>query len=279
MHFYGLPRPENLNDASRLTFNNMKRLVYLGISLAACALCFVMVRTPPVKKAGIAVDEAQRRLRAFESGSVTLKSITGNQQSDRLLLEYYESGTNEITDKMKLPISGALMAFGKYREGGKLAGEYVQVYSNDSRGWKILGAAHALSGEYEEAFAAVTNSVRLGDKDCLARMMYLALKLDRLEMGKEIAPALLQFKDETLADKGECGDMVVGLCVYSLQANDSAFFYKAIRGISLDQILSREDLRELVKEGCGRFKDPQGDKLLREIEEHKATGTKTEEHK
>ena len=38
------------------------------------------------------------------------------------------------------------------------------MYSNDSRGWKILGAAHALCGEYEEAYAAATNSVRLGDK-------------------------------------------------------------------------------------------------------------------
>ena len=71
--------------------------------------------------------------------------------------------------------------------------------------------------------------------------MFFALKLDRLEKAKDIAPALLQFKDETLADKGECGDMVVGLCMYSLQANDSALFYKAIRGIGLDQILSRED--------------------------------------
>ena len=80
MRFCGLPRPENLNGVSRLAFNNMKRLVYLGVSLAACALCFVMVRTPPVKKSGTAVEEAQRRLRAFESGSMTMEDITDNEQ-------------------------------------------------------------------------------------------------------------------------------------------------------------------------------------------------------
>jgi len=57
---------------------------------------------------------------------------------------------------MKLPISRCLGATDHCQEAMKLATEYVAVYSNDWRGWRVLGLSRFGQKDYDGALTALT---------------------------------------------------------------------------------------------------------------------------
>jgi hypothetical protein len=61
-------------------------------------------------------------------------------------------------------------------------------------------------------------------------------------------------------------DIVTVLTLYSLKADKQDVFVKALNGVSAKQILSRDDLPQLVKAGCDRFKGKDIDKIRQEME-------------
>ncbi|HKI69447.1 MAG TPA: hypothetical protein VKA67_07660, partial [Verrucomicrobiae bacterium] len=129
-----------------------------------------------------AVTEVKQKMGAYEKGNLSLMELTENSAWNDKLLAYYQEHTNEVPERWKMPISRCFAGLGKYPEAARLAADYVQVYSNDWHGWKILGGAYVFMGRYKEALAALTNSMRLGDEGSYAPVAMVALHLDRLDI-------------------------------------------------------------------------------------------------
>jgi hypothetical protein len=93
-------------------------------------------------------SQIKQKLEMYEKGKITLDELTPEKaESGENLIAYYLSHTNEVTVKMKLPISRCFAGSGMFPEAARLSGEYVRVYSNDWRGWKILGGANGVYGQ------------------------------------------------------------------------------------------------------------------------------------
>ena len=211
--------------------------------------------------------EVKQKLNSFDRGEITLEEATepGGEAWGRKVVEYYSTHTNDVTTKMKLPISRCCAALSMYLEAANLASDYVQVYSNDWRGWKILGGANSFMGNYEQALAAATNSLRLGDEGSYVPVAMLALHLDRLDLVRGIVPHLLELKNSKPPQKIKPLDAVAALVLYSLKADQRDIFIEALDGISAKDILSRDDLKQLVTGGCDKFEGKEIDKIRQEV--------------
>jgi hypothetical protein len=212
--------------------------------------------------------EVKQKLEAFEKGTMTLKELTENDgdAGRQELIDYYLSHTNDVSVKAKLPISRCFAILDKYQQAAQLAAEYVQVYSNDWHGWKILGFANLTMGNYSAAVAALTNSARLGDEYSYDLLAFAALKIDRLDIVSNLVQHLLVLKKREPPPEAVPLDIVIVLVIYSLKANQQDIFVKALDGVSAKQILSRDDLPQGVKAGCERFKGKDIDKIRQEME-------------
>jgi hypothetical protein len=93
---------------------------------------------------------------------------------------------------------------GKYPEATQLAQDYVNVYSNDWQGWRILGRANYEQENINSAVNAYTNAVRLGDVSSCDVLAVIALKANRLDAFPLIVPELLLQKDSSQTDHGTC---------------------------------------------------------------------------
>jgi len=91
------------------------------------------------------------------------------------------------------------------------------------------------------------------------------LQIDRLNVVREIIPHLLILKNSKQASPYDQLSVVGVLMIYSLKADQQDVFVKALDGVSAKQILSRDDLPELVKTGCERFKGADIDKIRLEL--------------
>jgi hypothetical protein len=212
--------------------------------------------------------EVGQKLEAYESGKLTLDELTlnGGEESRRELIGYYQLHSNHVTLKMKLPVSRCFAAFNRYEEAAKLSAEYVRVYSKDWRGWKILGGANFLMGDVNAAIGALTNSARLGDDGSYAALGLAALNAERLDVFRDIISHLLILKRSKSTSEVNPLDIVMLLVGYSLRVNQQDLFIKALDGVDAKQILSRDDLKQLVTTGCERFKGKDVDRIRQEIE-------------
>jgi tetratricopeptide (TPR) repeat protein len=213
-------------------------------------------------------NDVRQKLEAFEKGSIDLDETSGTSSMDgcQEIIDYYLLHTNDVSIKMKLPISRCFAALDKYPEAATLATEYVQVYSNDWRGWKILGGADFQMGNYNAAIGSLTNSARLGDNDSYAALGLAALRTERLDVFQEIIPHLFALKRSKPTNRINPLDTIMLLVGYSLKVNQQDLFIKALDGVSANQILSRDDLKQLVETGCERFKGKDIDKIRQELE-------------
>ncbi len=212
--------------------------------------------------------EAKQKLEAFENGRISLEETAGTSwaESCQAIITFYLSHTNDVTVKMKLPVSRCFAALDKYPEAVSLAKDYLQVYSNDWRGWKILGAANFAIQNYDAAVRALTNSARLGDDGSYAPLALAALKTDRLDIVQGLVPHMLVLKWAKPTHEVVPLDIVMALTLYSLKADRQDIFVEALDGIHGNQIVSRNDLHQLVIANCKQFKGADIDKIRHEVE-------------
>ncbi|HSY74446.1 MAG TPA: hypothetical protein VK810_03165, partial [Dongiaceae bacterium] len=118
--------------------------------------------------------EIKQKLEAFEKGDINLDETAPSMGGCQKLIDYYSLHTNDVSIKMKLPICRCFAALDKYPEAERLATEYLDVYSNDWRGWKILGVAYLKMANYSAAVEALTNSARLGDGNSYTPLAFAA---------------------------------------------------------------------------------------------------------
>jgi hypothetical protein len=208
------------------------------------------------------------KLVAFESGKLSLEELTASNNCDDLLTFYF-AHTNEVTTKMKLPISRCFAGLGKYSEASNLAHDYVTVYSNDWHGWRIIGGSKLMLKSYEEAIAALTNAVRLGDEENYVGLGLAALGTNRLDILQSIVvPHLLERKDSGEINKRL--DMIGILVTYSLIEGREDVFVKALEGLRVEDVstvVERDDiLKHSIVAGWKQFHPKKVEPLCREVE-------------
>jgi hypothetical protein len=210
--------------------------------------------------------EIGQKLEAYENGKLTLDDLTTNADLAQKVMAYYLSHTNDVTSKMKLPISRCFAGARRYSDAARLATEYVDIYSNDWRGWRIVGGSDFEIGSFNAAIGAYTNAVRLGDDGSYATLGLAALRMERLDIFRTIIPRLFILKQSKRTGEVNPLDMVMLLAGYSLRVNQQDLFIKALDGVDAKRILSRDDLKQLVETGCERFKGKEIDKIRAEME-------------
>jgi hypothetical protein len=243
----------------------------------ACLLHADGLQSLPVKKTNF--SDVQQKLKAFENGTMSLDDVTISSSSDwcKKVVAYYFSHTNEVSIKMKLPISRCFAILSDYPEAARLSSEYVNTYSNDYRGWRILGGAELQMSSYNEAIVAMTNAMRLGDKENYDGLGIAALAAHRTDILRDIVvPHLLVLKDdEKRFSKKERLEMRQVLVAYSLDTDKKNVFVKALEGVDVNDILLQADLKNFVTLGCERFKGKDIDKIREELKAAEASDSIT----
>jgi hypothetical protein len=221
------------------------------------------------QNADYSAADTKAKLKAFEMGKLSLDDLSALPNICDDLANFYFAHTNEVTTKMKLPISRCFAALKKYSEAATLASDYVAVYSNDWHGWRIVGGAKLMLKSYEDALAALTNAVRLGDEGNYVAVGLAAIPLKRVDVLKSmVVPHLLELKDS-----GEIShrlDMIGILVVYALLEGREDVFIKALEGLKSEDIkylIAREDnVKESVMVGWKQFHPKKVKSLCEEIE-------------
>ena len=212
--------------------------------------------------------EVKQKLEAFDQGNVALDGITENSESDMKLIEYYLSSTNNVTTRMKLPISKSFAIWSQYPRVAQLAQDYVNVYSNDWRGWSILAGSKIMLKSYYEAIAAYTNAIRLGDeKNCLG-LGIAALAVDRIDiLEKIVVPRLLVQMNETDEFPEKKRNQMRGCIIgYAFKSDKKGIFIRVVTGVDFSKIYQWPELENLITLGCKKFKGPDIDKIRQELE-------------
>ena len=212
-------------------------------------------------------SEVQNKLEQFEKGGITLNDLTEDATFAKQLTSYYTLHSNKISLKMKLPVSRVLAMSGQFKPAIELASEYIQVYSNDWRGWRILGGANVMLHDFPAALHAYTNATRLGDTASYSQLSGVAMALDRLDILRENLPRLLELKKNSTEDVIPL-DIVEFLVFYSIKTENPKIFVQALDGVKAEDIQSRKDLTEIVKKGCEQFQAKETDNLCRALKEH-----------
>jgi len=143
--------------------------------------------------------------------------------------------------------------FDDFNQAAQLAERYVQVYSNDWHGWRIIGAANFALTNLDKALSAFTNAVHLGDNQSCVQLGLCAWKLERLDVMTEILPCVFAAKDNAKSEKDKT-DAVGTLVIYASNAGREDVFVKALTDVHPSEIAAREDLTDIVLIACDRFK-------------------------
>jgi len=221
------------------------------------------------QNADYSAADTRTKLRAFEMGKLSLDELSALPNICDDLADFYFAHTNEVTTKMKLPISRCFAALKKYSEASTLAHDYVAVYSNDWHGWRIVGGANLMLKSYEDALVALTNAVRLGDEGNYVALGLAAIPLKRVDVLKSmVVPHLLELKDS--GEISDRLDMIGVLVVYALLEGREDIFIKALEGLKSEDVkylIAREDtVKESVMLGWKQFHPKKLQSLCQEIE-------------
>src|ERR1022692_1429785 len=174
-------------------------LIQVAILLALCSCSKTDQNRRAVQEIND-TSEVQNKLTQFEKGRITLNDLTEDATFAKQLMSYYTLHSNELSLKMKLPISRCFGMAGDSKQAAALALEYVRVYSNDWRGWRILASASITLQDLPQALNAYTNATRLGDDGSYCPLAFVALQLDRLDVVHELVPRLLDLKSRPTQD-------------------------------------------------------------------------------
>jgi tetratricopeptide (TPR) repeat protein len=165
--------------------------------------------------------EVKQKLDAYENGKLTLQDLNENAGTEgcRELIGYYLLHTNEISAKSILPVSRAYAFGGMYPEAAQLARQYVNVYSNDWHGWRVLGGACLLTKSYNESISAYKNAVRLGDRDSYQPLGLAAIKVNQPEVIGEIVPDLMASKNAKETSEKDRLNCIAVLLTYAMMSD------------------------------------------------------------
>ncbi|MCO5050770.1 MAG: hypothetical protein M9920_00490 [Verrucomicrobiae bacterium] len=220
----------------------------------------------------------REKLEQYADGKLTLEQATKFSGEDTTLkmISFYLSNSNNMTVKMKLPIARTYALCGLFSQAADLAQLYVNTYTNDWKGWDLLGGAKLMLERNDEAFVAATNVLRLGSDRNITAGAYLALKNDRLDVYESMMlNRMLALKDSKtnsvgdVLDEKDRLDTVTSLVAYSLKAKKGKVFARAIQGVTLKQIKSREDLQTIVEAGCEMFSSKETEDLCKRLNDKK----------
>jgi hypothetical protein len=218
-------------------------------------------------------SEVKKKLESFDKGEIKLEDVTDTEPGVadpvwiQRLIGYYLAHTNEITTRMKLPFSRCFGVTDNYSEAAKLAQEYVQVYSNDWHGWRIVGNANFFLNHFDVAVNAYTNAVRLGDDGSCAMLAFSAMKTNRDDVVRGMVPHLLVLKNSKPTKDVDPLEISTVLIMYSLRADQKDIFVKALAGVDVKDILAHEDVTLFVKKGCEKFAAKETESLCKKLTE------------
>jgi tetratricopeptide (TPR) repeat protein len=208
----------------------------------------------------------KQKLNAYEKGKISLESFTKNEEDCEELINYYLFHMNEISTKAKLPISRCYALSGMYPDAVQLAQEYVNVYSNDWRGWRILGGSYFLMSSFDKSIQAYKNAVRLGDKGSYEPLAGAAIKSDRMDIVREMVPQLMALKDAKDTPEENRLHLMSILLIYSAKADRKDIFTKTLEGADMEKILQDDDIKLNVTSGCQIFQGKDIDEIRQEME-------------
>jgi hypothetical protein len=199
----------------------------------------------------------KQKLDGYENGTTDYDAFfkPNLPQACEKLVTYYFAKSNEISLKMKLPISRCFAATDRYEQSAALAKEYVTVYSNDWRGWRVLGGSDFMLKDYVGAITALTNAAALGDEANYTAIALAAVAINRSEVVSNLVPRMMLVKDSTARPESDRLDVAMGLTVYAIDTTRPEVFTQAIRGFTKKQLFSRPDLKRQVLLACEKFKD------------------------
>jgi tetratricopeptide (TPR) repeat protein len=208
--------------------------------------------------------EVRQKLDAFENGNISVDDLTKDKEKCDELIKYYLSHTNKFSIKAKLPISRCYALKGVYPDAARFAQEYVNVYSNDWRGWKILGGSSFFMKSFDKSVQAYSNAVRLGDENSYEPLALAAIKGDRMYIIGGIIPELMSLKSAKQTPEDNRVHLISILLFYSVKTNQKDVFIKTLEGVDMRTILQDNDVRLDVTSGCQLFKGKDIDNIRQE---------------
>jgi len=199
----------------------------------------------------------RQRLESYDKGDTDYDQLFGQEPKNTCnsLAAYYFEHTNHITLKMKLPISRSLGVTHHFKEAASLATEYLSIYTNDWRGWRVLGLSKCSLKDYNGAVDALTNAASLGDDENYFALVGAAISANRVHDVDNYVTAILKRRYQSETAEDERLDLVTVLTVYANKANRPDILLRGLRGISAKQIASRWALKQLVMDSSDIFKD------------------------
>jgi hypothetical protein len=206
--------------------------------------------------------EVKLRLEAYEKGVLSLEDLNDGTQK---LVAYYLAYASSVPTKAKLPLSCAFGRYDLHAAATRLAADYVSVYSNDWRGWRVLGFAHTQMDNVKAAIAAYTNAVRLGDKDSCGMLAANAIDDHQLELVNGLVPDMLKLQHDSTTSKLYWMELTGVLVLYSVKADREDVFLKAMEGADLEAILSRKELKGYVERACKKFKSEEAQRIAEKL--------------
>ncbi|HVU26196.1 MAG TPA: hypothetical protein VHG71_00400 [Verrucomicrobiae bacterium] len=209
---------------------------------------------------------AKQKLDLFENGKITLEDLTTNKENCDELADYYLLHKNEISTKSKLVIGRCYALEGAYPDAIRLTQEYVNIYSNDFRGWRVLGGSYALMNSFDKSIQAYKNAIQLGDTNSYESLALAAMQGNRMDIMGEIASQLMALKNSSLTSKQDRINLITILLFYSAKTYQKDLFIKTLEGENMKEILQDNKVKQDVISGCGLFKGADIDKIRQEME-------------
>lgn len=214
-------------------------------------------------------DQIEAILRECAEGSRKLQDLytDDNAPLRRRIVSYYETNTSRMPVRHTLVVGACMGKDGDFQRAAELAESYVAVYSNDWRGWQMLGSASYMLDRNERAFSAYKKAVALGEDTCYAPLAVVALDLNRLDAVREILPQLLRIKNSEEPPKFVKLEIVAALSVYAQRAHSKEVFLKALEGLKVEDILSRDDIAAAVVKACQEFKAAEVQDICQKVDD------------
>src|SRR5690348_8667216 len=122
--------------------------------------------------------QIRQQLNSYDQGTISLKELGEKASKDkwRQIIGYYLLHSNSVSEKCKLPIARCYAQFHKISEATRLGEEYINVYSNDWRGWRLLGYCYFAVNSNEKAMHAYQRAAELGDKESYEPLAGIAIQ-------------------------------------------------------------------------------------------------------
>ena len=188
------------------------------------------------------------------------------EEQSRELIGYYLSHTNQVSLKAKLLISYCCIGFGLYSNSIDFTSQYVNVYSNDFRAWNMLGTTYMIMKSSDKAIEAYTNAIRLGYIKSYIPLAGAAIDNDQWNIVQSIIPQLTDLRKSQDLLQNDKHDLAVIFLLYSIKTDNKDEFIETFDELDVKNMLSRDDLKQIVTHSCELFKGKDIDKIRQELE-------------